>query len=67
MKHIYAAKLDKDTFNNLIDVAVDVTGAENVEVKVDGTRGIVWVNVNDVCVLRVCRANTITVEQADKP
>ncbi len=67
MKSVYAAKLDKDTFNNLIGVAVDITGAETVQVKLDGARGILWVNVNDVCVLRVCQANEIEVEQVDKP
>jgi len=33
----------------------DITGAQAVEVSVDRGRGVVWVNVDGVCALRVCR------------
>lgn len=67
MRHVSAGEADKDTFNNLIDAAVDVTGAKRVEVKIDSKRGVLWVNINDVCVLRICKVQEFSVEQVDKP
>ena len=33
----------------------DIAGAKVVEISVDRGRGVVWVNVDQVCALRVCR------------
>lgn len=34
---------------------VDVTAPEHVEVRIRGDKKVVWVNIDGVCVLRVCR------------
>lgn len=61
-----ADKLDKDTFDRLLESAVDITGAKHVEVVIDARRNVLHINVNSVCVLRVCRVEEFTVRQADK-
>jgi hypothetical protein len=35
--------------------AVDITAPELVEILTDVRQGVIWVNVNGVCVLRCCR------------
>lgn len=67
MKHVFASEADKDTFKNLVESAVDVNGAKKVEVQIDGKRDILWVNINDVCVLRVCKVQEFAIEQVSKP
>ena len=49
----------KPTGEELLDAAIDITAPEFVEMKTDGK--VVWVNVDGVCVLRVCRAKIIVV------
>jgi hypothetical protein len=40
----------------------DITGAEHVEIKVSENGTVVWINVNEVCVLRICRNKKITIQ-----
>lgn len=40
--------------------AIDITAPEVVEITTDIKRGVVWVNVNGVCVLRCCRIRDLT-------
>jgi hypothetical protein len=47
-----ANELDEDTFRSLTDAHVDVTGAKVVEVEYK--KKVLWVNVNGVCLLRIC-------------
>ena len=49
---------DRDGEADAVD-AIDITAPEFVEMKTDGK--VVWVNVDGVCVLRVCRAKIIVV------
>ncbi len=45
----------------------DITGAKAVEVSVDRGRGVVWVNVDGVCALRISRIEgPIIIEGVDK-
>ena len=39
----------------LIDAHVDVTGAAHVQVTTNEDKTVLWVNVNGVCLLRICR------------
>lgn len=55
MKSIKASVADEATFKELLDAHVDITGAVVVEVKINRSTKVVHVNVNGVCVLRVCR------------
>ncbi len=50
-----------DTLSLLALYQIDVTAPEYVEVVTK--RGVVWVNVNGVCVFRACRVKTIKVRQ----
>lgn len=42
-----------DEIAGLMNNALDITGAELVDVSWQD--GVLWVNVNGICVLRVCR------------
>lgn len=43
---------------------LDITGAETVQIQVRKDRKVVWVNVDGVCRLRICRiTGTVEVEQ----
>lgn len=61
-----ADELDDATFGKLLDGAVDVTGAKHVEVQIDAGRNVLWVNVNGVCLLRICRIEEFSVKQVGK-
>ena len=48
--------LRRPTQDQLIDAGLDITGVRSqVEVRADLQRGVLWVNVDGVCVLRICR------------
>lgn len=55
MKAIKADKIDEYTMDLLVDAHLDVTGAANVEVTWNAAKTILWVNVNGVCLLRICQ------------
>lgn len=49
-----------------MDEMKDITGADHVEIKVSENGTVVWINVNEVCVLRICRIKKITIEGIKK-
>lgn len=52
----------RPTDEQLLDVHTDITApSQTVEVKMDN-RGVLWVNVGPVCVLRICRMSNARVE-----
>lgn len=51
---------DTAQLNALLEAHTDVTGAALVNIQVRDNR--VWINVNGVCLLRVCQAQNITVD-----
>ena len=65
MKNLFASNVS-ESFNPLMENALDITGAEAVEVKWNTSYGkpVLHVNVNGVCVLRVCRINNLFVQEA---
>jgi hypothetical protein len=46
------------TMQQVADAFTDVTGAEDVEVTCS-TSGILWVNVNGICILRICQIKNL--------
>lgn len=46
----------------LLDAALDITGAKQVQVQVSRDGTVLWVNVNGVCALRACRIETLEME-----
>lgn len=52
---IFADQADPITLHRLTEAHVDITGAKAVEVITNYDRKVVHVNVNGVCVLRICR------------
>lgn len=39
---------------------LDITGPKEVEIRIDHTRHVVWININGaVCALRACNIETI--------
>ncbi len=49
------------TITDLMDSFLDITDPQfPVEIKSD-SRGVLWVNVGPVCVLRICRVKEFTV------
>jgi len=59
-QYIRAPELNLETCNMLSDHHMDVTGAHNVQVMTD-KKGILWVNVNGVCLLRICQIQHLEV------
>lgn len=55
MQHIKADNTDYKTLQNLARAQLDIFGAKDVEVAHNADKSILWVNVNGVCVLRICR------------
>jgi hypothetical protein len=51
------------TTEQLMKAFTDITGADEVEIMTDEKRGVIWVNVNAVCVLRICRIKHLEVDQ----
>ncbi len=50
--------------DKLLDAQVDITAPRaGVQIQVNYVRGIVHVNIDGVCVLRVCRSPEISVEE----
>jgi hypothetical protein len=44
-----------------LESMLDITGAQKVEIEIRADGKVVWVNVDDVCRLRVCRIEGITI------
>lgn len=40
----------------------DITGAEIVEIKVRDDGQVIWVNIDDICALRICQIKKVIVE-----
>lgn len=55
MMHLKADDLEYRTLRNLAQAQLDITGAKDVEVSHNADKSVLWVNVNGVCVLRICR------------
>jgi hypothetical protein len=50
------------TMKELVDAQLDITAVDGVELLTDKARGVIWVNVDGVCLLRICRIGEITVK-----
>lgn len=55
MKSIRADEVSQATLETLSKEFLDITGAQHIEIRMDVANHVVWVNVNGICVLRVCR------------
>jgi hypothetical protein len=58
--NIKADSIDLDSMRKIMESHVDVTGAELVEVQINSNRDTMWVNVNGICLLRICKINNLT-------
>ena len=62
MKNLRADKPeDFNQYGELMDAQLDVTGAKAVLVNTNAERTVLWVNVNGVCLLRVCAIETLDI------
>lgn len=59
MVNLRALDTSPDTMTALANAFTDITGAEVVEVQIDFKRDVVHINVNGICVLRICRIKQI--------
>lgn len=59
--------LHNPTPDQIIEAFVDVTGADHVEVAADMPRGVLWININGVCLLRICQIKELETRDAGKP
>jgi hypothetical protein len=55
------------TLEELVDKQLDITGADSVEILTDRARGVIWVNVEGICMLRICRIEDLTVKDVRQP
>jgi hypothetical protein len=56
--HVKAGELSSEVISALMDAHTDITGAVDVEIAFDEKHGVVWLNVNGVCVTRICRISS---------
>lgn len=57
-------KIESQITLNPQEPMLDITGAENVQVQITRSKDRVWVNVDGVCRLRICRiTGTVDVDQ----
>lgn len=61
-----AVNLEGSTYDGmmdkLMDTQVNITGAQIVHVEKRADGKVLWVNVNGICVLRVCNIGKLTVK-----
>lgn len=62
MKHLRADRVE-ESLDALTEAHLDITGAAHVEVTCSGDGTVMWVNVNGICVLRICRIKELAVQQ----
>jgi hypothetical protein len=62
MKTLRADKTDLASLRNLEMYALDITGAEVVQLQIRHDKDVVWVNVNGVCMLRICAIKKLETE-----
>ncbi len=48
----------------LADSHTDITGAVHVQIDYSSTGKVLWINVNGICVLRICRIQELIVTGA---
>lgn len=58
--------LIQPTGEQLLDAHTDITAPQVVQVQIDHNRGVVWVNVDGICVFRACRIEHIVVDGVPK-
>lgn len=56
--HLRAGEINEEVLSNLMDAHTDITGAVDVEFAYDEKRGVIWLNVNGVCVTRICQISS---------
>lgn len=54
MKSLMASSTDMETLEKLEEAKLDITGAAFVQVQARHDNEVLWINVNGVCVLRIC-------------
>lgn len=59
MPQFMGTPIDDAFFTKATDASIDITAPELVEVATDIRKGVVWVNVNGVCVFRACRVKAL--------
>jgi len=55
MPQFLGTPVDDAFFTKATEAAIDITSPELVEATFDIKKGVLWVNVNGLCVLRCCR------------
>jgi hypothetical protein len=66
-QNLKAPELTEATFNELLEAHVDVTGAAHVHILADYGKKVLHLNVNGVCLTRVCRIQELVVEEIGGP
>lgn len=54
------------TINDSFDLHLDITGADEVEIRIDRTGKVIWVNTTYGCKLRICQIEHLTIVD-DRP
>ena len=55
-----------ETLRPILEAGLDITGDELVDVSWSHDRSVLWVNVNGVCALRVCRIRNLVIGEEGK-
>lgn len=60
MISLRADETTSESLQKIIDAQIDVTGAKHVEILSNKDGSVVWVNVNGICLLRICQIKELS-------
>jgi len=58
-----AISLQNPTPNQLIENQIDVTGAKHVQIQTRFDGKVIWINVDGICLLRICQIENLEVDK----
>ena len=58
-----AHELDRATVEKILASQLDITAPELVEIDYDTTRNVLYININGITILRVCRSQQVKLVQ----
>ena len=50
------------SFDEILASQLDITAPKHVEISLSEDRSVLWVNVDGICALRICRIPELTVD-----
>jgi len=58
--------LNNPNFDEVIENQMDISNVDCIEITVRNDRKVVWINLNGVCVVRICNIKQLIVDKEIK-